>query len=95
MRLGGETFMAAQYERHIIESVTPAISSATAQIERLERCIAGAERHLEQQEARVREAVLAGRRTAVDDFNLKKMELLLALLREGRERIALQGREAV
>jgi hypothetical protein len=86
--------MAAQYERHIIKSATPASSSAAAQIERLERCIAGAERHLERQEARVREAALAGRRTAVDDFNLQKMELLLALLREGRARVALQQREA-
>jgi hypothetical protein len=80
--------MASHYKRHIIESVTPASTSASAQIERLERCIAGAERHLEEQAARVREAALAGFSTAVADFNLQKMELLLALLREGRERVA-------
>ncbi len=84
--------MASRYERHVVGGQTPASSAAAAQIDRLERCIAGAERHVEEQEARIREAALAGRNTAVDDFNLQKMELLLAILREGRERVALHAR---
>ena len=55
---------------------------------RLDRCIAGAERHVEEQEARIRQAALAGCNTAEDEFDLQKMQLLLAILREGRERVA-------
>jgi hypothetical protein len=62
---------------------------------RLERCITNAEQHLEEQEARIREAARTGRNTAVDDFNLKKMRLLLAILREGRERVAQSLRRPV
>jgi hypothetical protein len=82
--------MPSQVQRHIIDSETRALPPPAAQIERLERCIAGAERHLEEQEARVREAALSGRNTAVDDFNVQKTELLLAILREGRERVVRQ-----
>jgi len=69
--------------------------AAAHEMIRLERCIANAEQHLEEQEARIREAALAGRNTAVDDFNLKKMHLLLAILREGRERVAQSLRRPV
>ena len=71
-----------------------AVSHAAGQMARFERCIAGAERHIEEQESRIREAALAGCNTAVDDFNLQKMHLLLAILREGRDRVVERLRAA-
>jgi hypothetical protein len=58
-----------------------------AQIERLELTIAAAERHIELQEQRIRQATLAGRVTPQDGFELQKLQLLIAILREGRERL--------
>lgn len=58
-----------------------------AGIERLELTIAAAERHIELQEQRIREATLAGRTTPQDGFELQKLQLLIAILREGRERL--------
>lgn len=56
-------------------------------IARLEQTIAAAERHMELQEQRIREARLAGRDTEEDGFELRKVQLLVSILREGRERL--------
>ena len=70
------------------KSVVPL--SEPGEIARLERCIANAERHVEEQESRLRQAMLDGRNTAMHEFDLQKMQLLLAILREGRDRVARQ-----
>jgi hypothetical protein len=62
--------------------------SPASQIERLDRLIREAEARLEEQEAYVLEASLASCNTAVASFELQKMHLLVALLREGRQRLA-------
>jgi hypothetical protein len=62
-----------------------------AQMERLERCIATAQQRIEAQERRLRQAALEGRSVAVEEFDLQKMHLLLAILREGRERAIRQA----
>ena len=64
-----------------------AAQPSPAQIERIEQTIAAAERHIELQEQRIQEAMLAGRSTAQDGFELQKLQLLIAILREGRERL--------
>ena len=58
-----------------------------AQIERIEQTIAAADRHIALQEQRIKEATLAGRNTAQDGFEFQKLQLLIAILREGRERL--------
>jgi hypothetical protein len=58
------------------------------QIERLDRLIREAETRLEEQEAYVREVSLVSGSTAVASFELEKMHLLVALLREGRKRLS-------
>ena len=45
------------------------------------------DRHIALQEQRTKEATLAGRNTAQDGFELQKLQLLIAILREGRERL--------
>jgi hypothetical protein len=62
--------------------------SPASQIERLDRLIREAETRLAEQEAYVLEASLANSNTAVATFELQKMHLLIALLREGRERLS-------
>ncbi len=57
------------------------------QLERLDRTISGAERHAEAQQRLIVEAALAGRTTAHASFELQKMQLLIAILREGRARL--------
>jgi hypothetical protein len=79
--------MARQVSLQVVEGISPA---AAGEVVRLDRCIANAERHVEEQEARLREAALGGRSTALDEFDLQKMQLLLAILREGRQRVAQQ-----
>jgi hypothetical protein len=64
-----------------------AAQPSPAQIERIEQTIAAADRHIELQEQRIKEATLAGRNTAQDGFELQKLQLLIAILREGRERL--------
>ncbi len=67
---------------------TAAVSRAPiAQIERFDRLIREAEIRLEEQESLVRQASLVGRNTAREDFDLQKMRLLLAILREAKERV--------
>jgi hypothetical protein len=65
-----------------------AYRSPALQIERYDRLIAAAETRLSEQEAYVREAALVSGSTAVASFMLQKMHLLIALLREGRQRLA-------
>jgi hypothetical protein len=62
--------------------------SPALQIERLDRLIGMAETRLAEQEAYVRGVALVSGTTAVASFELEKMRLLVALLREGRERLA-------
>ena len=64
-----------------------AAQPSPAQIERIEQTIAAAERHSELQEKRIKEATLAGQSTTQDGFELQKLQLLIAILREGRERL--------
>ncbi len=64
-----------------------AVQPSPPPIERLEQTIAAAERHMELQEQRIREARLAGRDTEEDGFELRKVQLLISILREGRERL--------
>jgi hypothetical protein len=59
-----------------------------AQIERFDRLIREAEARLDEQSALVRQASLVGGNTASADFDLAKMHLLLAILREAKERVA-------
>jgi hypothetical protein len=59
-----------------------------AQIARFDRLIREAEARLARQEALVRQAACVGHSTAREDFDLEKMHLLLAILREARGRVA-------
>jgi hypothetical protein len=58
------------------------------QVERLDRLIAEVEIRLEDQEAYVREVTLVAGSTAVPSFELQRLQLLAALLREGRKRLS-------
>ena len=62
--------------------------SPAVQIERLDRLISEVETRLEDQEAYVREVSLVSGSTAVASFELQKLHLLIAILREGRERLS-------
>jgi hypothetical protein len=62
--------------------------SPAMQIERLDRLIRAAETRLVEQEAQVLEASLVSATTAVASFELQKMHLLVALLRENRARLS-------
>jgi hypothetical protein len=76
--------------REIADRVGPEVAAPrpfAVQLERLGRVIGEAERHVEAQEALVAQAALAGRDAALEDFELRKMQLLVAILREGRERL--------
>jgi hypothetical protein len=79
----------------IVERVStrePAQRSPVAQIERFDRLIQMAETRLLEQEAYVRNVARVSGSTAVATFELQKMHLLIALLREGRERLAESAR---
>src|SRR5258708_3340692 len=58
-----------------------------AHLAQVDRVIEEAERRLGEQEQRFGQAAVAGRSTDQDDFELQKMQLLVAILREGRERL--------
>src|SRR5262245_60263206 len=87
--------MTSQVIHQIVNCRQGKLTPASGEVLRLERCITNAERRVEEQELRLRQAMLAGHNTAVDEFALQKMQLLLAILREGRERMARQLGEAV
>jgi len=70
----------------------PETRSAAAQIERLDRLIELAEARLVEQESYMREVGLVSGSTAVASFELQRLHLLVALLREGRERLPGGGR---
>ena len=77
--------------RSVVESSIPqpaARPSPAAQIERLDQLIREAETRLEEHEAYVREIALVNGASAVASFELNKMQLLVALLREGRDRLS-------
>jgi Na+-transporting NADH:ubiquinone oxidoreductase subunit NqrA len=76
--------------RNIAERVGPEVAAPrpfATQMERLDRTIEEAEMRLDEQETLIGQAALAGRDTAQDSFELHKMQLLVAILREGRERL--------
>jgi hypothetical protein len=80
--------------QHIVESTSSEDTtrpSPAGRLERIDRLIEVAESRLEEQEAHVREVALVS--TAVASFELQKMHLLIALLREGRQRLAEGHRE--
>jgi hypothetical protein len=62
-------------------------ASLAVYLARVDCGIEEAERLLDEQERKVRQAVLSGRNAEHDTFDLHKMQLILALLREGRARM--------
>jgi hypothetical protein len=58
-----------------------------AHLERVDQAIEEAERQVEDQEMRIGHAVREGRDATPDIFELQKMQLLVAILHEGRERL--------
>ena len=76
--------------RNIAERIGPEVAAPrplVAQIQRLEQTLEECERRLEAQASLIEEAVLAGRDTEQDIFDLQKMQLVVAILREGRDRL--------
>jgi len=61
--------------------------SPAVQLERFDQLIIEAETRLQDQEDYVREVSLVSGSTAVASFELQKLQLLVALLREGRTRL--------
>jgi len=59
----------------------------TAQMQRFDQCIAEAESRIEAQEQLIREASLIGRSASLEAFDLQKMQQLVAILREARQRM--------
>ena len=58
-----------------------------AQMERFDRCIAEAEGRIEAQEQLIRESALTGHSATQETFELQKLQLMLAILREARQRM--------
>jgi hypothetical protein len=75
--------------REIAERVGPEVAAPRplTALERIDKAISEAERHVDAQEALIVEAAQAGQNSALDIFELQKMQLLVAILREGRERL--------
>lgn len=57
------------------------------QMDRFDRCVAEAEQRVEIQEELIRAACLVGRDTSADTFELQKLQLLVTILREARQRM--------
>jgi hypothetical protein len=72
-------------ERGDVQRLLP--RTDTSPLQRLDQLIDTVQGRLVEQEAAVREASLISGSTAVASFELEKMHLLVALLREGRQRI--------
>jgi hypothetical protein len=68
------------------EELAPAPRSA-AHLGRVDQAIAEAERQVEEQEVRVGQAARGGGDAIPEVFELQKLQLLVAILREGRERL--------
>jgi hypothetical protein len=76
--------------REIAERVGPEVAAPRpyeAHLERVDQAIEEAERQVEEQETRIRLVAQGGRDAAREIFELQKMQLLVAILREGRERL--------
>ena len=80
--------MSVQTTVRLVTSQGLARQSPAPQIERLDRLLAEAERRLAEQEAHVREISQVNGNTAIATFELQRMHLLIALLREGRGRLS-------
>ena len=61
---------------------------SAAHLGRVDQAIEEAERQVEAQELLIGEAARGGGDAAPEIFELQKMQLLVAILREGRERLA-------
>jgi multidrug resistance efflux pump len=76
--------------REIADRVGPEVAAPRpyeAHLERVDQAIAEAERQVEEQERRIAQVAQGGRDAAHEIFELQKMQLLVAILREGRERL--------
>ena len=79
--------------REIADRVGPEIAAPRpyeAHLERVDQAIEEAERQVEEQEVLIGEAARGGGDAAPEIFELQKMQLLVAILREGRERLAVR-----
>ena len=77
--------------REIADRVGPEVAAPRpyeAHLERVDHAIDQAERQVEEQEKRIGQVAQAGGDAAKEIFELQKMQLLVAILREGRERLA-------
>ena len=79
--------MQAKHTSGEIERIAPGEPPRSGRLERVDRVIADAERRAQVQKRAIAEATLAGRNTSPHGFELQKLELLLAILREGRDRL--------
>ena len=76
--------------REIADRVGPEVAAPRpyeAHLERVDQAIEQAERQVEEQEKRIGQVAQDGRDAAPEIFELQKMQLLVAILREGRERL--------
>ena len=76
--------------REIADRVGPEVAAPRpyeAHLERVDQAIEAAERQVEEQEKRIGQVAQGGRDAAHEIFELQKMQLLVAILREGRERL--------
>jgi hypothetical protein len=81
--------------REIADRVGPEVAAPRpyeAHLERVDHAIEEAERQVEEQEKRIGQVAQADGDAAKEIFELQKMQLLLAILREGRERLADRAR---
>jgi hypothetical protein len=76
---------ATEIAEPVAREVTPPRPGTS--LERLERTISEAESRMVAQETLIAEAALTGQETAWHSFELQKMQLLVAILREGRQRL--------
>jgi hypothetical protein len=70
-----------------IEPEIAATPRSAAYLGRVDQAIEEAERQVEEQEVLIGEAARGGGDAAPEIFELQKMQLLVAILREGRERL--------
>jgi hypothetical protein len=81
--------------REIADRVGPEVAAPRpyeAHLERVDQAIEQAERQVDEQEKRIGQVAQAGGDAAAEIFELQKMQLLVAILREGRERLADRAR---
>jgi hypothetical protein len=71
-----------------IEPEIAATPRSVAHLGRVDQALEEAERQVEEQELLVGEAARGGGDAAPEIFELQKMQLLVAILREGRDRLA-------